>query len=48
VAIFQFHLGMALHRKGDVAMAKPHLQKAVDAKVQFPGIKEAQKILAAG
>jgi tetratricopeptide (TPR) repeat protein len=48
VAIFQFHLGMALHRKGDVAMARPHLQKAVDAKVQFPGIEEAQKILAAG
>jgi tetratricopeptide (TPR) repeat protein len=48
VAIFQFHLGMALHRKGDVVMARPYLQKAVDAKVQFPGIEEAQKILAAG
>jgi Tfp pilus assembly protein PilF len=48
VAIFQFHLGMALHRKGDVALAKSHLKKAVDAKIQFPGVEEAQKILAAG
>lgn len=47
-AILQYHLGMALHMKGDVAMAKPHLQKAVGANVPFPGIDEAKKILASG
>ncbi len=48
VAIFQFHLGMALHRRGDVALARPYLQKAVESKAQIPGIEEARKILAAG
>ena len=47
-AIFQFHLGMALHKRGDVALARPYLQKAVESKAQIPGIEEARKILAAG
>ncbi|MFN0039966.1 MAG: tetratricopeptide repeat protein [Burkholderiales bacterium] len=47
-AVLHFHLGMALHKKGDVSAAKLHLQKAVDAKVEFPGIGEAKKILSAG
>jgi tetratricopeptide (TPR) repeat protein len=47
-AVLHYHLGMALHRKGDLAMAKPHLQKALDAKVEFPGIDEVRKILTAG
>jgi tetratricopeptide (TPR) repeat protein len=47
-AVLHYHLGMALHRKGDLAMAKPHLQKALDAKVEFPGVDEVRKILAAG
>jgi tetratricopeptide (TPR) repeat protein len=48
VAIFQFHLGMALHKRGDAAMARQHLQKAVESKAEIPGIDEAKKILAAG
>lgn len=48
VAFFQFHLGMAYYKKGDLAPAKLHLQKAVAAKVAFPGIEEAKHILASG
>jgi tetratricopeptide (TPR) repeat protein len=48
IAIFQFHLGMALHKRGDAAMAKQHLQKAVESRADIPGIEEARKILAAG
>ena len=47
-AVFQYHLGMALYKKGDLTAAKPHLQKAIEAKAEFPGIEEARQILAAG
>ena len=43
---FQYHLGMALYKQGDMKSAKTHLQLAVDAKVNFPGIEEANNILA--
>ncbi len=48
IGVFQFHLGMALYRKGDLGPAKAHLQKALEAKIEFPGIEEARQILAAG
>ena len=43
---FQYHLGMALYKQGDAKSAKTHLQLAVDAKLDFPGIEEANGILA--
>ena len=46
IAIFQYHLGMALHKKGDMKAAKIALQKAVDSKTSFPGIEEAKGVLA--
>ena len=42
---FQYHLGMALYKKGDMQAAKSHLRKAVDSKSAFPGIEEAKGIL---
>ncbi len=42
----QYHLGMALYKQGDMKAAKTHLQLAVDAKLDFPGIEEANGILA--
>ena len=45
-AIFQYHLGMALYKKGDMKAAKTALQKAVDSKSSFPGIEEAKGVLA--
>jgi len=42
----QYHLGMALYKQGDMKSAKTHLQLAVDAKVNFAGIEEANGILA--
>jgi tetratricopeptide (TPR) repeat protein len=43
---FQYHLGMALYKQGDKKSAKTHLQLAVDAKVDFSGIEEANGTLA--
>ncbi len=43
---FQFHLGMALQKQGDVKAAKMHLQEAVAAKRDFRGIEEARENLA--
>jgi hypothetical protein len=37
---------MALYKQGDVKSAKTHLQLAVDAKVNFSGIEEANGVLA--
>lgn len=48
VAIFNFHLGMALHSKGDSAQARPFLETAVKSGAKFEGIEQAKKILAAG
>jgi tetratricopeptide (TPR) repeat protein len=44
-AIFQYHLGMVLYKKGDVAGAKQHLKLAVDSKAHFPGMEEAKATL---
>jgi tetratricopeptide (TPR) repeat protein len=41
----QYHLGMALYKEGDIQSAKAHLQLAIDAKRDFPGIKEASDLL---
>ena len=46
VPAFQYHLGMALYKQGDMKSAKTHLQLAVDAKAEFPGLAEANAILA--
>ena len=43
--LFQYHLGMALYKKGDMKGAKIYLQKAVDSKSTFPGLDEAKGIL---
>ena len=40
-----FHLGMALHAKGDLAKAKRTLRKALEINASFPGAEEAQKLL---
>ncbi|MEK6749676.1 MAG: tetratricopeptide repeat protein [Pseudomonadota bacterium] len=48
VAVLNYHLGMALYKKGDVAAAKIHLKKALDTKREFIGIQEAKEILARG
>ncbi len=45
--LLSFHLGMALHKKGDTVAAKQILQKVVESKVAVPGIEEAKKILGA-
>lgn len=45
VVIFQYHLGMAHHGAGNADQAREHLQKAVDADVEFAGIEEARKVL---
>ncbi|MFN0315409.1 MAG: tetratricopeptide repeat protein [Burkholderiales bacterium] len=43
--LLNFHLGMALHKKGDTIAAKKILQKVVESKIAIPGIGEAKKIL---
>ncbi|GAB4556518.1 MAG: PEP-CTERM system TPR-repeat protein PrsT [Rhizobacter sp.] len=45
-ALYQLHLGMALHKKGDIARAQPHLKKALDSKAALPNLEEARKLLA--
>ena len=44
-AISQFHLGMVYHKLGDNVAAKSYLQKAVDQKVEFNGLKAANDLL---
>lgn len=46
IPIFQYHLGMALYKKGDVTAAKQHLQLAVNTKDNYPGLEEAKATLA--
>lgn len=43
--IFQYHLGMAYHKQGNMAEAKTHLAKAVEAKGEFTGREEARETL---
>lgn len=45
IVIFQYHLGMAYHKKGDLAKAKLHLGNAVNAKFAFKGKEEAMAVL---
>ena len=47
VPIFQYHLGMAYHGKGDKPSAKVWLAKALDSKQDFPGSQEARETLKA-
>jgi tetratricopeptide (TPR) repeat protein len=42
----QYHLGMALFKQGDMKSARTHLKLAVDSKMNFPGIEDANGILA--
>lgn len=45
-ALYQLHLGLALHKKGDTARAQTHLRKAVESKTPLPGLEEARTLLA--
>ena len=45
-AVYQYHLGMALYRQGDMKSAKAHLKQAVDTKANFAGLEEAKQTLA--
>ncbi|MBC7995237.1 MAG: tetratricopeptide repeat protein, partial [Rhizobacter sp.] len=45
-ALYQLHLGMALHKKGDITRAQTHLKKAIDSKAALPNLDEARKLLA--
>lgn len=46
VPIFHYHLGMILLKKGDIAGARDHLKKAVDANQAFDGLGVAKAELA--
>jgi tetratricopeptide (TPR) repeat protein len=46
VPVFQYHLGAALMKKGDLVAAKPLLEKAVGTKGEFPGKSDAKAMLA--
>ena len=48
IPVFQYHLGMALHKKGETEQAKKHLQAALETNTTFPGADEAKRILAGG
>jgi hypothetical protein len=39
---------MALYKAGKADLGKTHLRQALDAKVEFPGIDEARKVLGQG
>ena len=45
-ALLQLHLGLALHKKGEVARAQEFLRKAVDSKSKLPNLDEAKLLLA--
>lgn len=44
VPIFQYHLGLAYYNKGDFSKAKNHIAKALEAKTEFPGKRQAEII----
>lgn len=46
VPVFQYHLGAALFQKGDRLAAKPALERAANAKGEYPGKGEAAALLA--
>jgi tetratricopeptide (TPR) repeat protein len=41
----QFHLGFALHGKGDRGAARPYLRRALEAGTDFPGKAQARLLL---
>jgi Flp pilus assembly protein TadD len=43
--VVHFHLGMALHKKGDVAGARASFQRSLKISRTFPGSDEAKKLL---
>ncbi len=45
-ALFQLHLGLALHKKGDTPRARTHLKNAIDSKAALPHLDEARRLLA--
>jgi tetratricopeptide (TPR) repeat protein len=45
VGVVNYHLGMAYLKLGDKTLAKQYLQKAVDSKTEFNGVKEAKELL---
>ncbi|MGR8950074.1 MAG: tetratricopeptide repeat protein [Gammaproteobacteria bacterium] len=44
-AVMQFHLGMAYLAQGNEVSAKTHLERAVNANVEFRGLEEAKSAL---
>lgn len=44
--LLQLHLGLALHKKGDIARAQEFLRKALDSKSKLPNLDEARLLLA--
>jgi len=45
VAVFKYHLGVALYNIGDASNAKKHLLEAVESKQEFMGKQQAVKLL---
>ena len=45
-ALFQLHLGLALHKAGSADQAEAHLRAALDSPIALPGIEEARELLA--
>ena len=44
--LLQLHLGMALHKSGNVARSQEFLKKAVDSKAALPNLEQARQLLA--
>jgi tetratricopeptide (TPR) repeat protein len=44
----RYHLGMALYKTGKLDEARRHLKQALEAKVEFPGVEEARRIVGQG
>jgi len=45
VAVFRYHLAVALNQMGDKAAAKSHLEVAVSSEQSYPGKEKAKKLL---
>ena len=45
--IYQYHIGMVYYKQGEIALAKPHLDKAVATQVPYHGLEEANQVLQA-
>ncbi len=44
--LLQLHLGLALHKKGDIPRAQEFLRKALDSKAKLPNLDEAKLLVA--